>query len=58
MKIRYCSPNPDYDYYGKNKFHIKSLRMYDTEESARAVADKYGMNVFHCEYNDCWHVCR
>lgn len=58
MKVRYCCPNPDYDYYGNNRTHIKSLRMYDTEEEARSVADKYGMDVFKCNYNNCWHICR
>lgn len=57
MHIRYCTPEKDGNTY--EGFHLKSLRIYDTEEEAEAVADSYpGMGVFHCEYGNCWHLKR
>ena len=57
MTIEYCKPEPDGNTY--EGWHLKSLRAFDTEEEAQAVADSYEcMGVFYCEYGHCWHIKR
>lgn len=58
-KVRYCSPDPDRvcheEYRG---WHMKTLRCYDYEEQAAAVAARLNMSYFYCEYGNCYHLCR
>lgn len=51
----YCTPErgTGRSYEG---WHLKTLRAYDDEAQAKAVARTYGGSVFYCEYGNCYHI--
>lgn len=51
----YCRPEPDGNTY--EGWHLKSLRVYRDKDEVEALADKYDMSYFYCEYGHCYHLC-
>lgn len=60
MEVKYCRPEIERSYTGGyveyRGFHLKPLRVYDTEYEAQQVADTYNARCFYCEWGRCWHI--